>query len=119
MNPPNSQRIEIHGGGIGTISDEQVEQRALELAKMDGRSAAHERDRNQARRELTAPTPAAGSPSEEIESLKPWDAAPASLGAHAARQLLDDEVSAGETLIQEGLDEADHDTRVAATHRAE
>ena len=48
-------RIEIHGGGIGEISDADMQRRAAEIARMDGRAEPGEQDRLRAREELVQP----------------------------------------------------------------
>lgn len=112
MNTPH--RIEIHGQGVGIADDALVERRAEELARIDGRSAAAQRDYLAARRELVRQAPPGVAP-EGQESLQSWDEAPEANGSHRPRVAPDDETSPVELLIEEGLNEADHDTRVAAS----
>jgi hypothetical protein len=113
----DSGRIQIHGRGIGEISDSDIQRRASEIAHMDGRSEAAEQDRFRAREELLhAGTPP--PPPEADESTKPvesWGKGPASRAQRGVRTDLEDEVSAAEQLVSEGLEEADHDQRLSAT----
>jgi hypothetical protein len=52
---------------------------------------------------------------ERTVELTEWDEPPGSTGTAAPKSQLEDEVSAGEQLIEEGLDEADRDQRLAAS----
>jgi hypothetical protein len=109
-------RIEIHGRGIGEISQADIERRATEIARMDGRTEPGEQDRFRAREELLRADPP--PPPEADESAKPiqsWSKGPASQAHRGVRTDLEDEVSAAEQLINEGLEEADHDQRLSAS----
>jgi hypothetical protein len=52
---------------------------------------------------------------ERTVELTEWDEPPSSTGTAAPKTHLEDEVSAGEQLIEEGMDEADRDQRLAAS----
>jgi hypothetical protein len=111
-------RIEIHGSGIGEISSIDIERRAAEIARMDGRTEPGEQDRFRARDELlhteTPPPPEADESTEPVQS---WSKGPASHPQRGVRTNLEDEVSPAEQLINEGLEEADHDQRVSASQQ--
>jgi hypothetical protein len=51
---------------------------------------------------------------ERTGQLTAWDEAPASSGTTAHKNMLDDEIPPGELLVEEGLDEADREQRIAA-----
>ena len=51
---------------------------------------------------------------ERTGSLTAWDEAPASTGTVAHKNMLDDEIPPGELLVEEGVDEADREQRIAA-----
>lgn len=103
-----------HSKAVGTVTREMVLQRARELAIINGRSPKEvlDTDFEQARRELTGEDDI--SPQQKvIESLpesERWDPVPGSVGRQAPKILPpDEERSEQEKLVQEGLDEAEHD----------
>ena len=84
---------------------------------MDGRNEARESDREQAQAELVGPSEVGNAPEEvedDMESIVSWDEAPESTGVHAGEVLPEDEANIAETLIQEGMEEAEHDQRLSA-----
>jgi len=103
---------------MGVPSPEDVEERARELARLDGRAGrVRDDDREQARRELTghaAPTVEPSEAEEEIEPSSPWDAAPGSPGREAVTHGPEDEAAVPEQLVEEGMDEALHDEMLEA-----
>ena len=117
-NPPN--RIEASGEGIGEISRDQIEDRAAELARMEARDEVNDADRARAAEELQGPkdpsAPETGSP--DVEEIVTWDEPVEARGEQAPRIGLEDEASVAEQLVEEGVDEADHDRRVAASEQA-
>ncbi|MGH8048990.1 MAG: hypothetical protein ACREKL_17245 [Chthoniobacterales bacterium] len=112
-----THRIEIGGKGFGEASDDTIEQRAREFAKLNGHDSPTEHDRAAARKELREPLGAAASPEDELEeSERPGDAFPAaSHGTQAERLEPEDEQTVDEELVQEGIEEADHEARVKST----
>jgi hypothetical protein len=113
--------------GIGTVTPEMVEQRAVELALINGRPATDvsQTDLEQAQRELTGepeldPTDAA---SELVPESERWDPLPGSNGHQVAKSIEDDEDgegrSIGEQLVAEGVSEAEHDQMLQAARSAE
>jgi hypothetical protein len=96
--------------GLGTVTREMVEERAQEIARGDGREEANDLDRTRAREDLTgsigseprtvgepAPdwyTPRGGSTGEKAQTVRP-----------------EDEANIPQKLVQEGIEEADHDQR--------
>jgi len=52
---------------------------------------------------------------ERTTELTAWDEPPGTTGMAAPKTPMEDEVSAGEQLVEEGLDEADRDQRLAAS----
>jgi hypothetical protein len=95
-----------------------VQQRAREIALSDGRAGNEvtSADWEQARRELlgASNSPNVESDIEEASSTAGWDPAPPSIGHRTDTQEVDDEETMAEQLIQEGIEEADHDERVQA-----
>lgn len=115
MNTPH--RIEVGTSGVGLADDLQLERRARELARIDGRRAPEARDFAQAREELAQAIPDT-QPPEGQEELQAWDEPLGANGAQAAKVGPEDETSPTELLVEEGLREADHHTRVAASEAA-
>lgn len=119
--------IEEKALGVGTVDDEMVESRAVQLALINGRLAEHvsEADREQARRELT------GEPDRDpqdasldaIPQSDRWDPVQNNSGQPAPKtdEDSDDEEghSIGEQLINEGIGEAEHDQMLEAARVAE
>jgi hypothetical protein len=48
-------------------------------------------------------------------NLTSWDEPPGSSGTSAPKTQLDDEIPPGEQLVEEGIDEADREQRIAAS----
>jgi hypothetical protein len=111
-------RIEIKGRGAGEPGDEEVARRARELAWADGRTNITEGDIAQAFAELDGARPT-HDPAEEIaEADRPDSGLPAPSTGHQARNFqLDDEESAAERLIEEGIQEAEHVSRLRSNDR--
>jgi len=109
-------RVEVGGVGAGEASAAGIEKRARELAHTEGRDRVSEGDRARALEELSGPVhssaPEAISP--EVEELVEWDAPAATRGHRSEAVGLEGDESIGEQLVQEGLEEADHQQRVAA-----
>jgi hypothetical protein len=109
-------RIEIAGKGVGEIGDEEIRQRAMELARMDGRKEAGAHDLANACEELKNPGPASAPEADESEEpVGSWSDAPGSAGRRGVEVLPDDEQTLAEHLVEEGLEEADREQRLAAS----
>ncbi len=104
-----------HGQGLGTVTEAMVHQRAREIALINGRGENNviEADLEQARKELTGeeagPTPAETVPEEER-----WDPVPGSQGHAAPKSEAPDEQTFAEELVEEGVEEAEHDEMTEA-----
>lgn len=101
--------------GIGHITPEMVQQRAVELAIINGRAPqdVSDSDWDDAKRELTGDPevdPAAAALEAASEEER-WDVIPGTPGHHTPIASDDDEDgrSAGAQLVQEGVSEAEHD----------
>jgi hypothetical protein len=93
------------------VTPRMVEHRARELALIAGREKqVTETDRVEAKRELLGPI----HPTPRVsDDLAPWGSPPASAGRRAKRhQPTDDQIS--KELVEEGVDEAEHDQMVTA-----
>ena len=124
-NPVNRGVVANKMSGVGEISRKMVEKRARELAGLEGRTEPTEADRARAKRELTG-----GSDldrrQEAIESLPEsarWDPVPGSPGREHLELPNEDEDDEGENesaqLVEEGVQEAEHDQMVRAEQSAE
>ncbi len=94
--------------GLGAVTPQMIEGRAHELARADGRTEANDVDRTRARGDLT------GGPEKTPTSEEPdrdWYTPLVSSGEKAPTVRPEDEDNIPEKLIQEGIDEADHDQR--------
>lgn len=118
--PPG--RIEQHNAGVGEVSAAQIAIRASELARSDGRREPNEGDFQQARQELEGLVWPPGAPEEvagQMEDVVEWDQPAHASGSRAPRVGLTDETSAPEQLVLEGVEEADHDRRLASAEEDE
>jgi hypothetical protein len=99
-----------------TVTVERVEERARELALVARRTSKQVTgsDRRQAKRELLgASYPASRAGSEETRSGSQWGSPPTSSGRRVRSvRPHDDQVT--EKLVEEGVEEAEHDQMVAA-----
>jgi hypothetical protein len=125
-NPLNKGILTENFVGIGTVTREMVEKRAVELALINGRSAADvsQSDWEQARRELTGepemdPQEAA---LESVPESERWDPVPGTPGHQAPESSSEDDDdegrSLGERLVDEGVSEAEHDQMLQAAKDA-
>jgi hypothetical protein len=114
---PGAGKIEIHGNGLGVPSPEQVEQRAREIAMIDGREpdTFTDTDWEQARQELLGATiPAAPEETKESAGLEDdWEVG-ANDSGHRAPRAGDEDESLGEQLVAGGVEEATHDQMLEA-----
>lgn len=115
-----SGRIQIHGAGIGEISESDLNRRAAEIARMDGRTAANALDRDRAREELLhAGPPPAPEADETVQPVRLWSEGVGSVGHQAPRIGPEDAESPVEQLFYEGLEEAERDQRLSASENLE
>jgi hypothetical protein len=116
---PTSPKILRGTEGLGTVTSEIVEERAREIARSDGRSHPNDLDRTRAREELTGPT----SDSEKLptreEPGRDWQMPLVSTGEKAPTVRPEDDENIPEKLIQEGVEEADHDQRLRSEQKRE
>jgi len=112
--------------GIGTVTREMVLKRAQELAMINGHSSNHvlESEFEQAKRELTGgsdidPKEAA---LESVPESERWDLVPGSTGHKAPESSDEDEDNEGrsenERLVEEGVQEVEHDQMLQAARAA-
>ncbi len=112
MNPILPTRLKAGASGLGQANQTDIESRAAQLAHSDGRTKASAADIEQAAAEL------AGGPAHRdsaVNDLTAWDD-PLDQSGHRVEDLGgEDEKSIAEQLIEDGIDEADHDIRAAAS----
>lgn len=105
--------------GLGTVTESMVRQRAKEIALINGRSPnqLNEADFEAARAELTGGSALDEQQEEDSEpmvaSLR--DVTPGSSGHKIAPKLPSDEQRVAEELVQEGVDEAEHNSMLAGS----
>ena len=112
----NHGKISEHFNGIGTVTREAVVERAREIALINGRGPNHYTpdDFAQAKRELTGADIVAESQddADATSELTAWDEPPTESGVPAAKVSPQDEQSYAEELVEEGIEEAEHDQMV-------
>jgi hypothetical protein len=97
--------------GLGTVTPQMIEERAGEIARADGRTEANDLDRTRAREHLTGSTSRPEPPSTVGEPESDWYTPQGSSGTKTPTVRPEDEENIPEKLIQEGVEEADHDQR--------
>ena len=116
-NPLKQGALTENSAGLGTVTRQLVQARALELAKINGRaaSAVSKNDWEQAKRELTG-EPDQDSKAALLESApesERWDPVPGSTGQKTEVTASEDEDAEGrsdnEQLVEEGIEGAEHD----------
>ena len=93
------------------MTPQMIEERAREIARGDGRAQSNDLDRARAREELTGATPDSEKPPTREEPGRDWGMPLVSSGEKAPTVRPEDEGNIPEKLIQEGIEEADHDQR--------
>lgn len=96
--------------GLGTVTREMIEERAQEIARGDGREEANDLDRTRAREDLTGSI-SSSEPRTVSEPAPDWYTPRGSSGEKAPTVRPEDETNIPEKLVQEGIEEADHDQR--------
>jgi hypothetical protein len=119
----NEGRFSENGRGLGTVTEEMVQQRAAELALINGRPPGQilDSDIDEARRELTGretlvPTP---PPAEELTEDQRWQPVAESMGNKAPTMPAPDEQTFAEELVEEGVEDAEQDRMVQGTRESQ
>ena len=108
------------GGAAGTPDVQTLQRRARELARIDGRTEPNERDFAQAAEELRTTGSIVEAPEGDgLDKLTSWDTPLDATGRQSAETGPDDESMIGEKLVEEGIEEADHDRRVRASEETD
>lgn len=109
-------KISDHSHGLGTVTREMVEQRAKELAIINGR--AHEfteEDLIQAKLEMMGDEEGDEPSEDPVAALTRWDEVPDPSGHRVENSPASDEQSVAEHLVQEGVEEANHEQMLRAS----
>jgi hypothetical protein len=111
-------RFVEHSQGLGTVTERMVQERARELAMINGRPA-HQvlaADLEEARRELTERESMESSPTpeENLTEEERWDAIGESKMKRGETIQAADEQTFAEELVDEGVEEAEHDQMAEA-----
>lgn len=112
-------KVAEHSRGLGTVTPEMVSQRAHEIALINSRpdDKPTPEDWQEAKSELTAGH-TMHDPMEDVPASKRWDPAPASRGVRAETVPADDEQTFAETLVEGGIEEAEHEHMVEGTRES-
>jgi len=109
-------RISNHSQAVGTVTWDMVRKRAREIATINGRSPGEvlDSDFDQARRELTTleEEPANEQILDSVPESERWNPEGGSTGKQILRQPLEDEEPQTERLVEEGIEDAEHDQMV-------
>lgn len=100
-----------HSRGLGTVTEKMVRQRAREIAETNGRRPEKftESDLDQARSELLGRQSAT---SEPLEDATEWTDVPGQTGRRGVTHRADDEQTFAEELVEEGVQEAEHEQMI-------
>lgn len=104
-------RLKATTSGLGEASQADIDRRAAELAQIDGRNAFTDEDLAKAQTELGAHT------NDGEDST--WDEAVEDIGKRTRPTRLENNSNLGEQLTQQGMADADHDQRLAASDGSE
>jgi hypothetical protein len=115
-NPLKQGSISSNYSAIGTVTLEMVKRRAFEIARINGRQRGQIEvsDWMQAKNELT------GEPDEDPSDYRLWSSANSSSAKTAEESLSEDTDEEGHStsarLVEQGIEEAEHDTMLKATN---
>jgi hypothetical protein len=109
-----------HAHGLGTVTPDMVTHRAHEIALINRRTDNKPTpdDWEEAKRELTDARGLGNDPIEELPVGKRWDPVPGTTGSKANNVDADDEQTLAETLVHEGVEEAEHEQMVEGTRES-
>src|SRR4051794_12985293 len=113
-------RFTEQGHGLGTVTREMVSKRARELALINGREQVLDSDFQEAKRELTREEdlPPEPNAAENLTEDQRWEPVAESVGKEAPKVPAPDEQTFAEKLVEEGVEDAEHDQMTRATREA-
>ena len=91
-----------------------IEERAREIACIDGRAKPNDLDRTRAREELTGPTSDSEKRPTREEPGRDWQMPLVSTGEKAPTKRPENDENISAKLVEEGVAEADHDQRLSS-----
>jgi hypothetical protein len=108
--------ISDHFHAVGTVTREMVQERAREIAIINGHSVNHctRQDWVDAQRELTGAIPGLDDEDDQLIETAAWGEEPMSAGHAVDRMEAPDEQTICEELVEQGINEAEHDQMVEA-----
>lgn len=109
---PPSGKILRGTEGLGTVTSQMIDERAREIACSDGRSQPNDLDRTRAREDLIGFTSGSEKVPTREEPGRDWQMPLVSTGEKAPTVRPEDDENIPQKLIQEGIEEADHDQRL-------
>ena len=117
MNPILPTRLKARSPGLGQANQTDIDSRAIEIAHSDGRTKVNDTDIQQASEELAKGSASSMSLDEQAktEELTAWDDPLDQSGHRVTRCTNEGEQTIAEQLIQDGIEEAEHDIRTAAS----
>jgi hypothetical protein len=116
---PPSGKILSGTKGLGTVTSQMIEERAREIARSEGRSQPNDLDRTYAREQLTGATSESEKLPTREEPGRDWQMPLVSTGEKAPTVRPEDDENVVEKLVEEGIEEADHDQRLSAARNTE
>src|SRR3954454_19261569 len=116
---PPTQKILSGTEGLGTVTSQMIEERAREIARSDGRSKPNDLDRTYAREQLIGATSESEKLPTREEPGRDWQMPLVSTGEKAPTVRPEDDENIVEKLVEEGIEEADHDQRLSAARNTE
>ena len=116
---PTSGKILRGTEGLGTVTPEMIEERAGEIARSDGRSQPNDLDRTRAREQFISATSGSEKLPTREEPGRDWQMPLVSTGEKAPTVRPEDDENIPEKLVQEGVEEADHDQRLSSERNRE
>ena len=117
-----SAKISDHFAGLGTVTRDMVEKRAREIAMINGRAPDKftQTDFWEAKQELTgAVVDSTAREEEAIETTTGRDGNPGTTAHQTPTRSARDEQTVAEELVQQGLEEAEHEQMVASAKNSE
>lgn len=113
-------RFTEHAHGLGTVTKAMVRKRAQELAVIKGRSRHQvlDSDLEEARLELTREGGPEPTPAEQLPEESRWEDVPESTGKQTPTMPAPDEQTFAEKLVEEGVEEAEHEQMIEATRQS-
>src|SRR5262249_13330459 len=98
--------------GLGTVTQQMIDQRAHEIARSDGRNRANDLDRSSAREELTGARSGPETVPTREEPGRDWEMPLVSTGEKAPTVRPEDDQTTAEEWMEECVEEAANDQGV-------